>query len=59
MISESAAQQQQAHAHREQAKKVFTEMLTAVQPEVKDALVALYHLVQAEQQVCRCSCPQQ
>lgn len=59
MISDAIEKQQLAQTQSEQAHRVFTEMLTAVQPEVKDAIVALYHLLQAEQQVCRCSCPQQ
>lgn len=45
---------QDAHLQRDHAHRVFTEMLTAVTPEVKEALVALYRLIQAEQQVCRC-----
>lgn len=45
-------QQQQHRAHQ-----VFTEILTAVSPEVKDAIVALYELVRIEQQICRCDCP--
>lgn len=46
-----------AHDRREQAHRVFTERLTAVESDVKDAILALYDLVQADQQSCRCSCP--
>ncbi|MBT9584629.1 hypothetical protein IV102_14900 [bacterium] len=39
----------QKHAHH-----VFTEMLTGISPECKDALVALYDLVRADQALYQC-----
>lgn len=35
------------------AKNVFVELLTAVPPEMKDALTALYDLVEIDLQVAR------
>ncbi len=35
------------------AQHVFSEMLTAVSPEVKEALMALYDLVEIDQRVAR------
>lgn len=47
------SQQSQLEQQHQRAHQVFTEMLTAVQPEVKDALVALYELVRLEQQLSK------
>ena len=42
--------------NQQRAHNCFTEVLTSVTPEVKEALVALYHLVQAEHELLRCQC---
>lgn len=41
---------------QQRAQHVFQEMLTAVSPEVRSALESLYDLVQADLELCRCSC---
>ena len=51
MIKQEQTQQDHDRAHR-----IFTEMLTSVGPETKDALIALYTLVRAEIELNRCSC---
>ncbi|MBS2038864.1 hypothetical protein JST97_28035 [bacterium] len=41
---------------QQRASHVFQEMLTATSPDVRQALEALYELMQAEMQLCQCHC---
>lgn len=41
---------------QKRAHHVFTEMLTSLSPECKDALVALYDLVRVDLEVHKCNC---
>lgn len=45
------SQLESIQAQRDHAERVFVEMLTAVPPEVKEALIALQDLMKAEQQL--------
>lgn len=48
--------QEQLQADRKTAQTAFTELLTAVPAESKDALKGLHDLVRAEIELARCNC---